>query len=280
MKIIHHDGERLVLEITSGRIVVRWVTFIILGMIWLGIGGGIIAQTRSIRCEKIEPTVVNCQIIDSFLWGAIQRVKMVNGVRRVFVDEEIGYSDASQYPIYRVFLEIDGRKEVPFTDWERSLQFTNQVKNSLQRFLNSEAITYNLDLNSPRNVWGAIFSLGLITLNLLSLSASPYQIRLIVNQALHQVLIIQKFVFFTRKEILALNSVSLIYKEDKDSDDDSYYTIILAASGIKGRQYMLKSSYKRQEIEDYWRFNPDMQLLKQFVRSEEIFPEQANSGGE
>ncbi len=280
MKIIHHDGERLVLEIASGSIAVAWGSFTFFGMLWLGLGGGIIAQTRSIRCERIEPTVVNCQIIDSLFWGAIQRVKMVNNVRRAFVDEEIGYSDASQYPIYRVFLEIDGTKEVPFTDWERSLTWTNQVKNSLEGFLNSEAITYGFDLNSSRNVWGAILSFGLITLSFLWLFVAPYRVCLILNKAMNQALIIQNYVLSTRKQTLNLNLVSLQFKEDTDSDDDIYYIVILATPGLGTQSYTLNKGYERQEVEDYWQLNPDIQLIKQFVRSEDLFPEKPNSGGE
>lgn len=260
------------MEIISGSMGVSWGVFIFFGMLWLGLGGGIIAQTRSIGCEKIEPTVVNCQITDSVFWGAIRRVKIANGVQRAFVDEEIGYSDASQYPIYRVFFEVNNAIEIPVTDWERSLQFTNQVKNSLEGFLNSEAITYNLDLNSSRNVWGAIVSFGLITLSFLWLFVAPYRVCLILNKAMNQALIIQNFVLSTRKQTLSLNLVSLQFKEDTDSDDDIYYIVILATPGLGTQSYTLNKGYERQEVEDYWQLNPDVQLLKGFVRSEELLP--------
>jgi hypothetical protein len=38
MKIIHHDGERLVLEITSGSIARVWGVFILQGMLWFCFG--------------------------------------------------------------------------------------------------------------------------------------------------------------------------------------------------------------------------------------------------
>lgn len=274
MKIIHYDGERLVAETLSLSLLWKWILFILFSLLWLGIGRGIIAQTRSIRCEKIEPTLTNCQITDSLFWGAIRRVKMVKGVKRAFVDEEIGYSDASQFPIYRVFLETNDAKEVPFTDWERSFGYTHQVKNSLETFLKSETTTYAFNLNGYRNIVGVIFFIFLNFFNLLALIGIPYRERIIMSKTDNNVLLITYFVIAALKKSLILDQVSLQLKEETDSDNDTFYTIVLNTPGIGDKSYQLKlkSSSNRQEVEDYWRFDPDIQTLKEFVRSEELLP--------
>ncbi|APB34015.1 hypothetical protein GlitD10_1690 [Gloeomargarita lithophora Alchichica-D10] len=272
MKIVHRDEERLVIETWLQSLQGKWIVFGLFTFIWLGVGGGIIAQTRSIRCEKIEPTIVNCYITDTLFWGALRRVKVVNGVQRVFIDEEIGYSDASQYPIYKVFLATNNAQEVPFTNWERSLDFTNRVKNSLETFLKSETTTYQFTLNNYRNIVGAIFFIGVNSINLLFLIADPYRKRLILDKTANQALMIVNFVLNTRKESLNLGRVSLKFMEDTDSDGDTYYAVLLNTPGIGDKSYSLKSSSNRQVVEDYWRTNPDIQTLKEFVRSEEILP--------
>lgn len=208
-------------------------------------------------------------------WGAIRRVKIVNNVRRAFVDYEIGYSDASQHPIYRVFLEIDGTKEVPFTDWERNAHYTNQVKNSLAQFLQSEANIYHLDLYSFRNIGGAIVSLSVIIFSILLLSASPYQVRIILNKTAHQALLIRNhFPWGTRQSSLVSDLPFLQLKKEWDSDNDTtYYAVFLATPGIGNQRYSLKFNSNRQKVEDYLRLDPDIQILKQFMRSEELLPQ-------
>jgi len=272
MKIIHYDGERLVAETLSLSLLWKWIVFIFFSLLWLGIGGGIIAQTRSIRCEKIEPNLTNCQIINTFFWGAIRRIQKVNGVQRALVDEEIGYSDASQFPIYRVFLQINDATEVPVTDWERSSDYTNQVKNSLETFLKSQRTTYQLDLNNYRNIVGAIFFVFLNFFNLMFFIGTPYRERIILSKTDNSVLLITYCVLATLKKSLFLDQVSLQLKEETDSDNDTFYTVILNTPGIGDKSYRLKSSGNRQEVEDYWRFDPDIQTLKEFVRAEALLP--------
>jgi hypothetical protein len=102
MKTLYHDGGKLVPEIRSGSLSLEWIKFITLTFVWLLICGGIIAQTRSIRCTKVAPKWTNCQVADTLFWGAMRNVRNANGVQQVVLDEAIGHSDASQYPIYQV----------------------------------------------------------------------------------------------------------------------------------------------------------------------------------
>ncbi|WP_247215843.1 hypothetical protein [Synechococcus sp. C9] len=272
MKIIHYDGERLVAETLSLGLLWQWIVFIFFSLLWLWIGGGIIAQTRSIRCEKIEPTLTNCQITDSLFWGAFRQIQKVSGVQRAFVAEAIGYSDASQYPIYQVGLVLNNSKTVRVTDWERSSDYTNQVKNSLETFLKSERTTYQLNLNNYRNILGAIFFIVVNFFNLMFFLGTPYRERIILSKTDNNLLLIKYFILTVLKQSLFLDQVSLQLKEETDSDNDTFYTVVLNTTGIGDKSYRLKSSGNRQEVEDYWRFDPDIQALKEFVRAEELLP--------
>jgi hypothetical protein len=117
MKTLYHDGGKLVLEIRSGSLSLEWIKFITLTFVWLLICGGIIAQTRSIRCTKVAPKWTNCQVADTLFWGAMRNVRnATNGVQQVVLDEAIGHSDASQYPIYQVSFVLRYAQKMPVTD--------------------------------------------------------------------------------------------------------------------------------------------------------------------
>ncbi|MEN9216514.1 MAG: hypothetical protein Q6K90_04220, partial [Gloeomargarita sp. HHBFW_bins_162] len=107
-------------------------------------------------------------------------------------------------------------------------------------------------------------------------------VRLILNKAGKEALLIKNYPLFgVRKQTFSLDLVSLEFKEETDSDNDTVYYVFLAFPSIPSmeyQRYMLKYSSTRQAVEDYWRFNPDIQLLKGFVRCEEIFPDRSNSG--
>jgi len=272
MKRLYDDGGKLALEIRSGSLISQWVKLITFTLLWLLIGGGAIAQTRSIRCTKPEPTWINCRIIDNLFWGAIRKVQHVNGVQRVVLEEAIGYSDASQYPIYRVSLVLKYAQKVPVTDWERRWDDTNRIRQSLEQFLRSDVTTYAMDLNAYRNLFGVLF-LGFFMLITTSvLTASPYQIRLIADKTTQQaILISQWFLRGTRREFLSLDQLTLRLQEEEDSDGDCYYSISLYYDrpAQPHQQYRLAYSRQKNSIVEYWRTHPDLQSLKEFVRCEE-----------
>jgi hypothetical protein len=88
----------------------------------------------------------------------------------------------------------------------------------------------------------------------------------------NNLLLIKYFILTVLKQSLFLDQVSLQLKEETDSDNDTFYTVVLNTPGIGDKSYRLKSSPNRQEVEDYWRFDPDIQTLKEFVRAEELLP--------
>jgi hypothetical protein len=272
MKTLYHDGGKLVLEIRSGSLSLEWIKFITLTFVWLLICGGIIAQTRSIRCTKVAPKWTNCQVADTLFWGAMRNVRNANGVQQVVLDEAIGHSDASQYPIYQVSFVLRYAQKMPVTDWERRWDYTNKIQQSLEQFLRSEATTYAMGLNAHRNLVGALVFGFSILINISHFIRDSYQIRLIADKTTHQAILIRQFFLLgTRRKFFSLDQLTLRLEEEKDSDDDRYYRIYLdySAPPQGSQQHTLQSSRQKSDIQEYWQTNPDLQLLKGFVRCEE-----------
>ncbi|MEN9232844.1 MAG: hypothetical protein Q6J74_02015 [Gloeomargarita sp. DG02_1_bins_92] len=285
MKVIHFDGEQLVLELQSGNLVRRWITFVLLLLTLMGVGGGVIAQTRSIRCQRLEPQSGDCQIIDAFFWGAVKRIKIVNNVTKTTIKEDIGYSDASQYPIYQVVLVKGNGQHIPLTNWERNQSDTNRIQNSVEAFLRSNQETYDFTLNPWRYFWGALFCILLILITTLLCIGIPYRVITILNQRTNEALLIAYH--FPRglrlQEATDLNSIYLRFEQGKDSDGDDYYFITLTfkppemstakytmiGSDLWGK-FRLKSGKSLQKGAEYWQFDPGINLLKQLVRTEVI----------
>ncbi len=229
MKVIHFDGERLVLELRSGSLLRRWITLVIFLLIFGGIGGGVIAQTRSIRCQRLEPQSGDCQIIDTLFWGAVKRIKIVNNVTQTMIKEDIGYSDASQYPIYQVVLVTGSGQHIPLTDWERSQSDTNRIQNSVEAFLQSNQETYDFTWHPWRYFWGALFCIPLILITTLLCIDIPYRVITILNQRTNEALLIAYHSphGFRLEEATDLNSIYLRFEQGKDNDGDDYYFITL-----------------------------------------------------
>lgn len=206
MKTLYHDGGKLVPEIRSGSLSLEWIKFITLTFVWLLICGGIIAQTRSIRCTKVAPKWTNCQVADTLFWGAMRNVRNANGVQQVVLDEAIGHSDASQYPIYQVSFVLRYAQKMPVTDWERRWDYTNKIQQSLEQFLRSEATTYAMGLNAHRNLVGALVFGFSILINISHFIRDSYQIRLIADKTTHQAILIRQFFLLgTRRKFFSLD---------------------------------------------------------------------------
>ncbi|APB33062.1 hypothetical protein GlitD10_0748 [Gloeomargarita lithophora Alchichica-D10] len=298
MKMIYHDEERLVLETKSGGFYSALVKRLFQSSIvvtWLVLGLGIfVAYQKTVQCTKTGENLANCQVTNTYFWGLLRYVATIDNVSQVVFETSTASKRRSrnddrrrQYSVYEAVIvspkdratiisKDSTETNVPIIQ-KNSYEYVQQVKNEFETFLNSAETNYHFSEGLWRNIGSGLLLLFSIPVFLVWMMRRPYRGCLIFNKKQHEFISSgEALLGENHSQTHPWNGICLWFFDytGNDNHDGCSYEIELVSQisrndiNLQKARYPLKQTNSTEEAQAFWESDPDVQILKQFVRSE------------